>query len=283
MIDGFKEEYLKYAPYLENLTKKYIHGRLEMPLGFWGGVETFFRGKSDILAFFCKNKNSSIKWTKKFAFLDIFGKFGRLFLEIIINFQRLIKRRELFRTGKIPLDKLYKFDTEVKKPFYRVNGVDYKYYGDLDKIAHKYGTKNARIIEAIKKIDEKISRAEFDIIFSDHGMIDIKNIITVPETEDCFIDSTMARYWGKKPEIKSKLGKWVSGNEKYGHYIFLVKPGVLIFPNYWQNKNPEKAMHGYEPCEDMKGIYIIKKIGKKKNIRVDELHKIFKEIKENGK
>jgi hypothetical protein len=29
----------------------------------------------------------------------------------------------LFRTGNIPLGKLYKFDTEVGKPFEKINGI----------------------------------------------------------------------------------------------------------------------------------------------------------------
>jgi len=71
-LDAFKPSYLEHAPYLRSLTKKYQHGELETPLGFWGGMETFFKGKSDILAFFHHSSNSSLKWTKNFSWLSRF-------------------------------------------------------------------------------------------------------------------------------------------------------------------------------------------------------------------
>ena len=128
---------------------------------------------------------------------------------------------------------------------------------------------------------------KFDIILSDHGMADIKKIISVPETKDCFIDSDMARYWGEKPEFKSEYGKWITfKNKAYGEHIFLANEGVLILPNYWQGKTPVKAMHGYDAKgKNMKAFYIIKKEGKKKNLKVEELHKIFMNMtggKSNG-
>ena len=100
-IDAFKPSYLKYAPYLRSLTKKYQWGELETPLGFWGGMETFFKGESDTLAFFYRTDNSSLKWTKKFTWLTRFP------LTCLINFIRLVKdQRQFFSLGKIPLKKL---------------------------------------------------------------------------------------------------------------------------------------------------------------------------------
>jgi hypothetical protein len=275
MIDGFKPEYLEHAPYLSSLTRKFQWGNLEMPLGFEGGMKTFFYGKNDMLAFFYRTENSSLKWTKKFWWI------GRLPVEILINLKRLLERKRLFRTGNIPLKKLYKFDTEVGRTFDKTWKIKYTYFGELDKAAHKYGTKSRETIDAIKKIDETISEMKFDIILSDHGMIDIKKTISVPENEECAIDSTFARYWGKKPDFNSDDGKWIEWPDKrYGDYIFLANPGILIFPNYWQKEKPVKAMHGYSKCKDMDGIYILRKEGKKKNLKVEELNKI---IKENGK
>ena len=272
MIDGFKPEYLKYATYLNSLTKEKEWGELEMPLGFEGGMRTFFYGKNETLAFFYKTENSGLRWTKKFWWI------GRLPIEILINLQRLLMRKRLFRTGQIPLKKIYKFDTEIERTFEKNDKIKYIYIGDIDKVAHKYGTESRETEEAIRKIDKIISKMKFDIILSDHGMIDIKKIISVPETEECLIDSTFARYWGRKPEIDSKDGKWIEWNDKrYGEYIFLANPGVLIIPNYWQGKIPVKAMHGYSSdCKDMNGIYILNRIGKKRDIKVEELNSIFK-------
>lgn len=278
MIDAFKPEYLRHTPYLSSLTEKFQWGELEMPLGFEGGMNTFFYGGNEILAFFYKSKNSSLKWIKRFLWI------GKLPIEILINLQRFLARKRLFRIWHFPLKKLFYLDTEIKKPFEKIAGIDYRYIGKLDKIAHKYGTKSKELINALREVDIEVSKLKFDIILSDHGMVDIKKIISVPETKDCLIDSTFARYWGEKPEIGLKDGRWIDwGDKRYGEHIFLANPGVLILPNYWQGNTPIKAMHGYDPaCKDMKGIYILHKKGEKKDVKVEELHKIFLEIK-NGK
>jgi hypothetical protein len=277
MIDAFKPEYLEHAPYLKSLTMKNQWGELIMPTGFWGGMKWFFNGENDIKAFFFRSQNSSLKWTKRFYWI------GRLPLEIIINLIRLIKREKLFRIGNIPLKELYKFDTEIQKPLEKIKGVDYVYFGEIDSISHKYGTKSEMTINAIKEIDKKISNMEFDIILSDHGMVDINKTINLPITNDCFIDSTMARYWKEKPMIDSSDGKWIEGSEKYGDYIFLANPGVLILPNFYQGNKKLKAMHGYsEKSKEMNAIYILNSQGNKKNLHVRELNKIFLERK-NGK
>ncbi len=281
MIDAFKPEYLKHAPYLSSLTKKFQWGELEMPLGFEGGMETFFRGESDKLALLYKEKNSSLRFVKYLSFLEKLGKPGRFVIDCLVNFPRFIQGYALFKTGNIPLKEMGKFDFSVRKPFHKIKGVEYNYFGELDEIGHKYGTHSKEIISAINKIDEKLSKMHFDIILSDHGMIDIKKIISVPKTKDCFIDSTFARYWGEAPNFETKDGEWIEiEDKKYGEHIFLANPGVLIFPNYWQKKNPVKAMHGYNPkCKDMNGIYILNKKGKRKDVEVEELHRIFIEEK----
>jgi hypothetical protein len=284
MIDAFKPEYLEYAPYLSALTKKFQWGELKMPFGFEGGMETFFKGSSDKIALFFKSENSSLKFIRHFAFLERFGKTGRFMIDSLVNFPRLIKGYSLFRTGNIPVNKLWKFELSVNHPFHKMHGVEYKYLGDLDIAGHKYGTKSKEIISAIKKVDKEVSKMDFDIILSDHGMMDITKVISVPEKENCMIDSTFARYWGEEPDFDSKDGEWIEIEDKrYGEHIFLANPGVLIFPNYWQKKNPAKAMHGYNPkCKEMNGIYIIRKDGGKENLDAEKLHKIFME-RLNGK
>lgn len=292
MIDAFKPEYLKYSPYLSSLTKKYQYGELKMPLGHWGGMEIFFNGKSKKLALFHKKEKSSLKWTKYFSFVE--KLFGRNAIDILINLPRFLRRQELFKTGKIPINQLWKFDFCIKKPLHDSKEIEYEYIGELDKISHEFGTRSRETINAIKRIDEKLSKEEFDIIFSDHGMIDIKKIIKVPVSENCFIDSDMARYWGNDEELEEireklpiKEGKIIDWKDKsYGDLIFIVKPGILILPNYWQGNKEVGAMHGYYgDNKELNGIYIIKKQGKKKNLGVEELHKIFIEMlnNENGR
>ena len=287
MIDALKSEYLKYASYLSSLTKKYQWGELKMPIGHWGGVEIFFKGESEKLALFHKKEKSSLRWIKKFSWIE--KLFGRIAIDVLINLPRFILGDELFRTGKIPINQLWKFDFCIKKPLYNLKDIEYEYIGDLDEISHKYGTKSEEMINAIKRVDERISKEDFDIIFSDHGMIDIKKTISVPISENCFIDSDMARYWGNPEElneIKKKLlmkeGKIINWKDKsYGNLIFIVKPGILILPNYWQGNQSVRAMHGYYGNnKEINGIYIIKKQGKKKNLKVEELHNILTKFKE---
>lgn len=295
MIDAFKPIYLEHAPYLKALTKEYQHGELDMGLGHWRGVQILFEGKSDIIATFYKNEDfnnnqnkNQLNYLKYFIFLKYFGEFGRFIIDILFNFPRLIKGYELIRTGNIPIDKLYKFDVAVKRHFAKKDNIEFRYFGELDKTGHKYGTKSPKIINEIKKLDKKISKItsqnNFNLIFSDHGMADIEKIISVPITKNCFIDSDIARYWGNEKElkeIKKQLpindGKIINWDKKYGQLIFLVNTGILIFPNFW-NKKPVKAMHGYDGKDkDMKAFYLIKKPGIGKNLKVEELHEILKE------
>ncbi len=271
-IDSFKPEYLKYAPYLSSLTKIYQHGELETSLGFEGQMEEFFTGQATKLAMYYKNENSSLKWTKRFIFL------GKYPLNILINLHRLSKnKRRLIFTHNIPLDKLHYFDTSVDYEPTQYTNIKYKHIGlDLDKTAHKYGTKSIETIMRIRKIDDWLKTQNFDVVMSDHGMMDIKETITLPETEICFIDSTMARYWDGSPKLPLNKGRIIKSDSKYGETVFLVDPGILILPNYWQGKNPVKAMHGYDPRHpDMKAFYLIKKEGKGKDLTMKQLHNIF--------
>ena len=152
--------------------------------------------------------------------------------------------------------------------------IKYITFHKLDGIAHEYGTQSKEVSEEVKKLDKILSKTNWNIIMSDHGMLNIKEFVKAPETEKCFIDSTLARYWGEKPKImplkKCKLVKW---DKKYGDYIYLANPGVCFLPNYWQT-NKIKAMHGYNPkIKDMKAFYLLKNNGKKKNLTMKELNK----------
>ncbi|MEK6914113.1 MAG: alkaline phosphatase family protein [Nanoarchaeota archaeon] len=285
MIDAFKPEYLEYAPYLKLLSKNNQYGELDMGVGHWRGVDIIFNGNSDIIANFYKNENS-LNYFKYFIWLDSFGKLGKFFVNILFNFPRFIKGYEMFKINNIPLKVLYKLDVSIKKHIAKKSDIDFFYFGDLDNLGHEYGTKDSKIIEAVKRIDKEISKMEFDLIFSDHGMVDIKKIVGVPITRDCFIDSDMARYWGKEEELEDIIkklplndGKIIKWDKKYGDLIFLVDTGILIFPNFWNDK-PVKGMHGYDgKNKDMKAFYLLNKTGLKKNLKTEELHQILNEIR----
>lgn len=276
-IDSFKFEYLRYAPFLGSLAKRHQHGKLKFPLGFWGGMETFFKGQSSILAFYCHSKNSSLKWTRRFAWL------GKMPLNCIINLIRLLRREELFFTYSIPLDRLWMFDAAVKKPLQ--NKARFKYVhlgGDLDRIAHKYGTKSRETIACVKRIDKQISKMKFELVFSDHGMVDVKETISLPTSKVCFLDSTLGRYWGSDAELNDirkklpvKKGRIINWHDKrFGQLIFLANPGILILPNYWQGSQACKGMHGYSPdCRENQGFYILKQEGKRKDLSIESLRK----------
>lgn len=288
MIDAFKPSYLEHTSYLKSLTEKYQYGELDMGIGHWNGVEALFNGKSEIISLFYKNNRGSLKFIRYFLWLEIFGRIGRILAEALINFPRLTKGYELVKTRNIPLNILYKFDISVRRHFAKKNNIEFKYLGELDKIGHKYGTKSLEIIKAIKKTDRKISKMNWDFIFSDHGMADVEKTINVPITKDCFIDSDMARYWGDEKElkiIKEKLplgyGKIINWNKKYGDLIFLADTGILIYPNFW-NEKQIKAMHGYDgKHKDMKAFYIIKKEGNGKDLKAEELHEELKNFMNN--
>lgn len=281
MIDAFKPSYLEHAPYLKSLTEKYQYGELDMGFGHWRGVVILFNGRSNIISVFYKNNDSSLNYLKYFIWLKNFGLFGRLLIDILFNFPRFLRGYELFKVSNMPFNRLYKFSVSVKRHPGKKHV--FSYFSELDELGHKHGTKSLEIIKAIKKIDKKISRMKWDLIFSDHGMADIEKIVSVPITENCFIDSDMARYWGNKMEldkIKDKLpleqGKIIEWSKEYGDLIFLANTGVLIFPNFW-NANPVKAMHGYDGQDkEMKAFYLLNKKGTRKDLRVEELHEVLK-------
>jgi len=276
MLDSFKPEYIEHTIYLKEMCKKYQHGELETPLGFWGGMEVFFRGQSDKLAFFYYNEKSSWRWMKNFIWI---GKTNRFAFDVLLNLWNVAKGNELFRTNNIPMDKFPMFDTDVKTPFQKGLNIKYVSFHKLDGIAHKYGTKSEEVKAEVRRLDEILKNINWDMIMSDHGMLDIKEFVKMPETEKCFIDSTLARYWGEKPqgipEVKCKQINWRNDN-KYGDFIYLANPGVCFLPNYWQTK-PCRGMHGYNPkIKDMKAFYILKKEDKRKDLTMRELHEYTK-------
>ena len=285
LIDAFKSEYLEYAPYLRSLCNGNQHGDLDMGIGHWRGVDVLFNGQSNIIGNFCKG-SGRLRYLRYFKWLDYFGKVGRLGIDVLFNFPRMLKGHEMFKTGRVPTKILCKMDVSYGRHVAKQPDIDFVYFGELDSLGHKYGTKSFEIIKAVREIDKKISLMHFDLIFSDHGMVNVDKIIRVPITKDCFIDSDMARYWGSDEElsrIKKRLpfeyGKIIEWDKKYGDLIFLVNTGVLIFPDFWNGK-PVRGMHGYDgQHKDMKAFYLLNKKGKKEDLKVEKLHEILNEIR----
>lgn len=179
----------------------------------------------------------------------------------------------------------------------------FQFYG-ADAIAHRFGTKSERLKEEIGKIDsyaaEITKKCDSLLIFSDHGMIDIRNTVNIWEWirnsgllfgKDylMFLDSTLARFEILSAEGKIifnylkglKGGKLVSLQEfskwripaGFGKLIWLANPGWLICPNFYAQK-PVKAMHGYSPeIKSNMGIYAFGGVRQQKNIGIWEIIK----------
>lgn len=186
---------------------------------------------------------------------------------------------------------------------------------ELDNWGHKYGPKSSEIKIKLREQDlfvEKLSQ-EFNlkedniIIWSDHGMLDVKNIIDIekilPKDERYkkLIESTMVKFWFYDKEFKKIILNKLK-NLKHGHIlsniekkqfkinyetnenfeeIFLVDPGYLICPNVFQDK-PVKGMHGYDYSKKGELAFLIlnKKVKKQGNI-VDILPTILQMLKLN--
>lgn len=138
-----------------------------------------------------------------------------------------------------------------------------------------------RVDKGIEKIhkatNERFEEVHF-IIMGDHGMMEVRRHLDIwtelkklpiklEKDYLVFLDSTMVRFWFFSDRAEGlivdmlnniKGGHIISQEEKdkyhlnYSHnkfwdIIFLVDPGVLIFPNFYQNKKPVKGMHGYAP------------------------------------
>jgi predicted AlkP superfamily pyrophosphatase or phosphodiesterase len=114
------------------------------------------------------------------------------------------------------------------------------------------------------------------IVFGDHGMVEVKKTINilrlmkslpveVGKDYVMFLDSPSARFWFTNERAKgiiiNKLTEIKDGRilteDDYERYrirfkhnrfwdlIFLLNPGTIVFPNFFQGVNIVKAMHGY--------------------------------------
>jgi hypothetical protein len=125
------------------------------------------------------------------------------------------------------------------------------------------------------------------VVFSDHGMSQVRQTVAYPDlwthqafpARFCFaLDATMVRLWFHdqdellRAQVRNQVaagapGRWLSRGEQaelhlafdgrlYGDEIYLLDPGVAIFPNFHSMLNP-RAMHAYHPDDpDQQGIFI---------------------------
>ena len=125
------------------------------------------------------------------------------------------------------------------------------------------------------------------VVFSDHGMSQVRRTVSYPDlwTDPAFperfcfaLDATMVRVWfhdddeALRARVRARVaaggpGRWLAGEELaqlrlrfdhrlYGDEVFLLEPGVAIFPNFHSMLNP-RAMHAYHPADpDQQGIFI---------------------------
>lgn len=168
------------------------------------------------------------------------------------------------------------------------------YISAVDSLTHKFGYKSKEVKKKLREVDnlaknliEELNehyKLDF-MIFSFHGMIPVKgslNVIELLKKEGlkknkdytAFLDLTAARFWFKNNSTREKvsralgnikqgrildeglakkLGVFVS--KEIGDMVFLLNPGYILLPNYFQKGNI-KAMHVYEPVRGLDGMII---------------------------
>lgn len=128
------------------------------------------------------------------------------------------------------------------------------------------------------------------VLFGDHGMVSVTRTLALEPVLRAtglifgidyayFLDSTMARFWFYHADSRARIegalanipgGRLLNAEDlaRYGiagcdprnaEAIFLVDPGVLIFPNFFQaSGDPIPGMHGYDPdIEDNLGFFLV--------------------------
>lgn len=180
-------------------------------------------------------------------------------------------------------------------------------YIGVGEIAHMTGTLDVEFHDKLAEYDRclKNSKDLLDniygdeyrfIILGDHGMVDIEKYININPLlhklkvqcnlkigEDFiyFIDSTALRIWVNEKEkllqcdavirdfLKNELDDIHIQNNFYGDLIYMLKPGKVFFPDFFNTKK-NKGMHGYtnEICEQ-KGLCVI--IGAEEHKVIDNL------------
>ncbi|MFW9881988.1 MAG: alkaline phosphatase family protein [Candidatus Thorarchaeota archaeon] len=187
----------------------------------------------------------------------------------------------------------------------------YIHFFSTDNLVHKFGVDSKKTLGLIKRLDyyvkEILPYADKLLIYSDHGMVDVKETIDIKKIMTkselihgtnyiMFLDDTLARFWvfdkNTKNTIlkilkKTKKGRFINLKDenlhkKFGEIIFITNPGTIICPNFYQS-TPHKATHGYDDkkTSDEKGIYIFYNpqtcSSHKKDIKMKDIFRIIME------
>lgn len=170
----------------------------------------------------------------------------------------------------------------------------------------------------VKKISEIAKGRNYAVaVLGDHGMVpvietvnifDVLKEIKIDERQyTVFLDSTMARFWFKNIDAREKVcdalknhlrDKGIiidetnyaqykipldvcaqSGKPIYGEIIWCANPGILIWPDYFNNpKMIDKGMHGYICTDVEEGTgFFVSSIGSEK-VESSDLKDICKEL-----
>jgi predicted AlkP superfamily pyrophosphatase or phosphodiesterase len=146
------------------------------------------------------------------------------------------------------------------------------------------------------------------IVFSDHGQceqfhrVDLlsefnRKGLKLGDDYLCFVDATLALFWSESGVIeekilttlsRNKLGRIIDEDQKrkyhirfsnkgFGEIIFVLKPGVTFFPNFYSSLRPMKGLHGYLPEDDVQESFLISnKLLQSSPIHVKDIRELLK-------
>ena len=180
----------------------------------------------------------------------------------------------------------------------RSASVFFFYTPELDGVMHAGGVFCGEALAKLKELEAAVKRAyeaaqaAFErvalVIASDHGMTDVvegHDLMGYVESEVAFgypgdylpfYDSTMARFWGRRPGALGRLAEVLAdldygrvlgrsdldvlglrfGHTDYGELVFLLDPGHVVAPSFMGRDVPA-AMHGYHPDDKFSyGAYL---------------------------
>lgn len=200
------------------------------------------------------------------------------------------------------------------------SSIGFYYMYRSDELGHIHGPYSSHVESYLRAADKKIAELVRDaekssgrvnfLLFSDHGMCEVRNFVNVQKILSktglkngkdyiAFYDSTMARFWpktgGSKEAIITALSKTKGitlldnnllkkyhidfrDKKRYGELIFLLDPETRIFPDYFAPiKGGVKGWHGFDPeFPESKGIFVTNLPLRKKEIKIVELFGFIK-------